>query len=481
MALAPLVVFAASLMPIQSSSNALQQQHSLQSQQQQQQRWRRAPKQQQQQLRSATKYAALLPHLLYVSSSSLSAISNPRPATDGSGDSDSSESLFPKNKAPSRLIQAAAAAASALLPPPPPGADLVTSALIARLVEAAVASRLDEARDVACRVAPLSSSATTPADWLRLLNDGVVVVGPVTVTGKEWRYCSRSRSSTTSNIGPGVVALSCRAIEATVHRCELDAGHLLSSALASSSQQYRDDDTSTNNNDQKNNNNGQMRLRLANPPARGQAMVALSAHDFDNFVAHPLVNSQRRTAAAFRGENGVDKGGDDGDNDDVAIDFLRGCTQINAGAAAASSVVFFCRHAGKKWRCALQRSLSPPPFAGAVATPHARSGGGGVVHVTAVAVDVADEPNDMPVVVGGVESDRRHDDDEDSATGAALAEALRRFFNDMVLELDGTRLSFRDLMVTSRGSGDGCPTVMVAVNIAVQKLPSRRSGGGGGL
>ena len=39
----------------------------------------------------------------------------------------------------------------------------------------------------------------------------------------------------------------------------------------------------------------------------------------------------------------------------------------------------------------------------------------------------------------------------------------------MVFELDGTYLSFRDMMVTDKGEA---PSVMLALNIKVRKLPS---------
>ena len=243
--------------------------------------------------------------------------------------------------------------------PPPPGADMVSSSLISSLAVMAIKSRLKEERDVSCDVSFSSSDL--------LLNGRV---GPVTVSGKGWR----------SSRG-----LSCRAIQATVGLCELDASKILSS-----------------------------RKLLLTTPALGKAMVALNAHDFGNFITHPLM--QPPTSAS---------------GDVSSIEFLPEGTLVDPVTA---SVVFFARYAGTKWRCALQRSQ--------------------VAKKAAVSVSSAEE---VGVVAG-----------QDMVV-AKLAEVLQRYFNEMVFELDGTYLSFRDMMVTDKGEA---PSVMLALNIKVRKLPS---------
>ena len=44
-----------------------------------------------------------------------------------------------------------------------------------------------------------------------------------------------------------------------------------------------------------------------------------------------------------------------------------------------------------------------------------------------------------------------------------------KFFNEMVFELDGTFLSFGDMMMTNKGKE---PSVMLALSILVRKFPS---------
>ena len=48
---------------------------------------------------------------------------------------------------------------------------------------------------------------------------------------------------------------------------------------------------------------------------------------------------------------------------------------------------------------------------------------------------------------------------------------LGRDFNEMVFELDGTFLSFKDMMVTPPAMGSS-PSVMLALNIRVVTFPS---------
>jgi hypothetical protein len=57
-----------------------------------------------------------------------------------------------------------------------------------------------------------------------------------------------------------------------------------------------------------------------------------------------------------------------------------------------------------------------------------------------------------------------------------LATNLTRFFNQLVLELDGTYLNFHDFRINaSRSSGSDTATLVLALSIEVHKLPSRGS------
>lgn len=155
------------------------------------------------------------------------------------------------------------------------------------------------------------------------------------------------------------------------------------------------------------------RKLLLMTPALGKAMVALNARDFGNFITHPLMKPPADL-----------KGG--------AIAFLPEGTLVDPVTA---SVVFFAMHAGTRWRCVLQRSQEAKKAA---------------VTVSSAAEEI------------GVNADQ-------DAVATKLSEVLQLFFNDMVFELDGTYLSFRDMMVTAKGEA---PSVMFALSIKVRKLPS---------
>lgn len=258
-------------------------------------------------------------------------------------------------------------AASTFLPPPPPGADTISSNLISQLAIYAIKRRLKEERTVNCDVNFSSSN---------LLWNGRV--GPVTVSGKDW--CSYR-------------GLSCRAIEATVEQCELDAKMIISN-----------------------------RKLLLTTPAMGKALVALTAKDFGNFITHPLM----KTSSSF-----IDSSGES------SIEFHKDGTIIDP---VTSEVIFICSFLGVRWRCSLQRSSETKK-----ATVHVLPMDGN---------EVVSDDNELTL---------------QQSSKQTLSEYLERFFNEMVFELDGTYLTYRDMMVTDKG---GIPSVMIALTIKVRKLPS---------
>jgi hypothetical protein len=231
----------------------------------------------------------------------------------------------------------------------------------------AIKRRLKEERTVNCDVNFSSSN---------LLWNGRV--GPVTVSGKDW--CSYR-------------GLSCRAIEATVEQCELDAKMIISN-----------------------------RKLLLTTPAMGKALVALTAKDFGNFITHPLM----KASSSF-----IDSGAES------SIEFHKDGTTIDP---TTSEVIFTCTFLGVRWRCSLQRSSI---------TKKATISTCPINEYDATSAD-----NELMVK----ESSKQ-----------TLQEYLERFFNEMVFELDGTYLTYRDMMVTDKG---GIPSVMIALNIKVRKLPS---------
>ena len=58
---------------------------------------------------------------------------------------------------------------------------------------------------------------------------------------------------------------------------------------------------------------------------------------------------------------------------------------------------------------------------------------------------------------------------DSACIAAGLTQVTSKFFNQMVFELDGTFLTFRDMMVTDKGNE---PSVMLSLGILVRKFPS---------
>lgn len=152
-------------------------------------------------------------------------------------------------------------------------------------------------------------------------------------------------------------------------------------------------------------------------PASGKAMIALNAADFGNFITHPLM---RPPSVAVDSSN------------TETIEFVKEDVRIDH---ATGTITFFTSFNGQKWECSLRRGLSAGERAIITVEPAVR---------TSV-------------------SERSH------ALAHLLQESLSTFFNHLVFELDGTFLSFRDMMVTNKGEA---PSVMLALNILVRKFPS---------
>ena len=156
------------------------------------------------------------------------------------------------------------------------------------------------------------------------------------------------------------------------------------------------------------------KLRLIRP-ANGKAMVALNSLDFGNFITHPLLKPPAL----------MDAGGE--------ISFCRDGSVVDP---TTGSVVFYAttsQYEGARWKCVLKRGEEDDSRA--------------IIEVS--------------LAEGGVE--------EAEDTSEQMSRLLSDFFNKMVFELDGTFLSFRDMMITDKGEA---PSVMLALNIVVHKFPS---------
>lgn len=149
-------------------------------------------------------------------------------------------------------------------------------------------------------------------------------------------------------------------------------------------------------------------------------MVALNAMDFGNFITHPLMKPPGLPQVAGMDDNSS------------SLQFLKERVSVDP---SASAVVFFGSYRDKEWRFELRRGND-----------------GQQASISVNSVDANGKPS--------------HDD---ASIAAELADVTSNFFNEMVFELDGTFLSFRDMMVTCKGKE---PSVMLSLGILVRKFPS---------
>jgi hypothetical protein len=154
-------------------------------------------------------------------------------------------------------------------------------------------------------------------------------------------------------------------------------------------------------------------------PALGIAMIALGPSDFENFITHPRMRPPSVPAKPAS-----------------QIRFLKDGARIDSSSGIVS---FFSDFEGRRYECMMKRGGS-----------QCSSRGRALVAVRPVVTTDATQSSDSV---------------------RQLEQALGQFFNEMVFELDGTFLSFRDLMVTGKGSA---PAVMLSLGIRVNKFPSRR-------
>ena len=145
-------------------------------------------------------------------------------------------------------------------------------------------------------------------------------------------------------------------------------------------------------------------------------MVALNSVDFGNFITHPLMRPPGLP-----------------DNDSSSkLEFLKDGVHLDA---TKGTVMFFGTYLDSKWIFTLKR------------------GDGG---------------KKAMITVQAAESSRSGDFDVESVA-KGLTEVTSKFFNEMVFELDGTFLSFGDMMLTAKGKD---PSVMLSLSILVRKFPS---------
>jgi hypothetical protein len=154
------------------------------------------------------------------------------------------------------------------------------------------------------------------------------------------------------------------------------------------------------------------RKLILKTPALGKAMIAFNSQDFGNFITHPLMKAPRVK------------------NSKSEIQFLKEDTIVDP---ESGTVTFYSMYGASKFACTLKRG----------------------------------SPAGGPAIVEVIPLGERNVSPEDQAL--VISQALGSFFNDMVFELDGTFLSYKDMMVTTKGQS---PSVMLALSIRVVKFPS---------
>lgn len=163
---------------------------------------------------------------------------------------------------------------------------------------------------------------------------------------------------------------------------------------------------------------------------QGKAMIALDAHDFGNFITHPRtqpppsirIGQQQQQQQQSERPQILTRG--------ISIDGVQG------------TVAFAVEFAGQAWQCTLERCSNQE----------------GTVQVS---VDTKTSSSPSLEDNGNVPHD--HDDDNDNNMLATeLSTSLTQFFNNLCYQVDGTRLSYQDMMVTDKGAA---PSVMLALSI----------------
>ena len=154
-------------------------------------------------------------------------------------------------------------------------------------------------------------------------------------------------------------------------------------------------------------------------------MVALSASDFGNFITHPLM---KPPSPPRSGKEGVDS----------ILMFLRDNVSVNPSLGV---VIFYGIYAGSKWKFTLQRAIN--------------NSKGGNASIQASLAEESRAGSGKWVDYNAIEQ--------------ALAKTTSIFFNEMLFDLDGTFLSFEDMMLTDKGRE---PSVMLSLRIKVKKFPS---------
>jgi len=161
-------------------------------------------------------------------------------------------------------------------------------------------------------------------------------------------------------------------------------------------------------------------------PARGSAVVTFNAKDFGNFLTHPLLQ-----APQYRYKGEIQN-----------LKFSKDAVLIDPNT---SSVSFYMRFLDSNWRCTLTRSRSY----------------GAIVQV-------------LPTMNNN--NSNNISGEEIHKISSEISNTLTRYFNELVFELQGTFVSFKDMNIPTRPvTNRSCsPEVLLELDILVKKFPSRK-------
>jgi hypothetical protein len=164
-------------------------------------------------------------------------------------------------------------------------------------------------------------------------------------------------------------------------------------------------------------------------PAQGRATAVLDANDFDSFLTHPNVRPPTISPKNFSPMTTLSSS---------SISFLRGKTVVTD----KETVIFFATYEEYPWKFILSRSSQTLQ-------------------------------SDAPVVVKAIPTrtfQQEHPQDWNIVSGE-LSTAMTKFFVNLVLELDGTFLTFENMSFCDGGEGQ-LPSVKLDLKITVRKFPS---------
>lgn len=151
-------------------------------------------------------------------------------------------------------------------------------------------------------------------------------------------------------------------------------------------------------------------------------MVALNSVDFGNFITHPLMKPP-----------GVPLIDGKVEGEAASLTFVKDNVKVDP---QTNVVTFYGTYLGARWKFTLSR--------GAVGAKKAL-----------ITAEVVHKPEDSDIDFESIAKE--------------LTNVVSGFFNQMVFELDGTFLSFEDMMITAKGKE---PSALLSLTITVKKFPS---------